>query len=81
MVLSCQPFYDAYESVEKLKNSASIIFTPQGKTFNQQTAKELSAKNQIIMICGHYEGYDERIRQIPELTEISIGDFILTEGN
>jgi len=80
MVLACQPFYDAYESVNKLENSVSIIFTPQGKPFNQQIAKDLSEKAQIIMISGHYEGYDERIRQIPNLTEISIGDFVLTGG-
>lgn len=80
MVLMCPPFYDAYESVKKLENSASVIFTPQGKPFNQQTAKDLRAKNHIIMICGHYEGYDERIRQIPEVIEISIGDFVITGG-
>jgi len=80
MVLACQPFYDAYESVKKLKNSASIIFTPQGKPFNQQIAKNLSTKEQLVMICGHYEGYDERIKQIPDLIEISVGDFVLTGG-
>ena len=80
MVLACQPFYDAYESVKKLENTASIIFTPQGKPFNQQIAKKLSKKDQLVMFCGHYEGYDERIRQIPELIEISIGDFVLTGG-
>jgi len=80
MVLMCQPFYDAYESVKKLENISSIIFTPQGKPFNQQIAKKLSKKDQLVMFCGHYEGYDERIRQIPELIEISIGDFVLTGG-
>jgi len=80
MVLMCSPFYDAYESVKKLENSASIIFTPQGKPFNQQTAISLSTKDQLITICGHYEGYDERIREIPELIEVSIGDFVLTGG-
>jgi len=80
MVLACQPFYDAYESINKLEDSVSVIFTPQGKPFNQETASALSKKNQIIMICGHYEGYDERIRQIPDLIEISVGDFVLTGG-
>lgn len=80
MVLACQPFYDAYESVEKLENTASIIFTPQGNPFNQKIAEDLSIKEQLVMICGHYEGYDERIRQIPELIEISLGDFVLTGG-
>ena len=54
MVLACQPFYDAYESVQKLESLASVIFTPQGKQFNQQMAKYLSTKDQIITLCGHY---------------------------
>jgi tRNA (guanine37-N1)-methyltransferase len=80
MVLACQPFYDAYGSIEKLQNSVSIILTPQGKPFNQKIAEEFSKKDQLIMFCGHYEGYDERIREIPNLIEISIGDFVLTGG-
>ncbi|HSA06573.1 MAG TPA: tRNA (guanosine(37)-N1)-methyltransferase TrmD [Candidatus Gastranaerophilales bacterium] len=80
MVLMCQPFYDAYESVERTDNSASILLTPQGETFDQEKADFFSKKDQLIMICGHYEGFDERIRQIPGLIEISIGDFILTGG-
>lgn len=80
MILACQPFYDAYESINKTTNGISIIFTPQGKPFNQQTAQDLSKKDNIVMICGHYEGYDERIRLIPDLVEISIGDFVLTGG-
>lgn len=80
MILMCPPFYDAYESINKHENSVSILFTPQGKTFNQDMAKNLSAKQNIVMICGHYEGYDERIRQIPDLMQISMGDFVLTGG-
>ncbi len=80
MVLSCQPIYDAYESIEKQENSVSIMLTPQGTPFNQKKAQELSSKSQIIMLCGHYEGYDERIRTIPDLEEISLGDFVLTGG-
>jgi len=80
MVLMCQPIYDAYESIEKLSKSVSIIFTPQGKPFNQETAVKLCQKEQLIMLCGHYEGYDERIRTMPGLVEISLGDFVLTGG-
>jgi len=80
MVLMCQPFYDAYESIEKLDNSVSVMFTPQGKTFDQRMAEDFSKKSQIVMLCGHYEGYDERIRGIPDIIEISIGDFVLTGG-
>lgn len=80
MVLMCQPFYDSYETVSRAENSATLLLTPQGDVFNQKKAQELSKRDQIIMICGHYEGFDERIREIPGITEISIGDFILTGG-
>ena len=80
MVLRCQPFYDAYESVKRLENSVALLLTPQGKPFNQKKAEELATKDQITMICGHYEGFDERIRQLPGVEEVSIGDFILTGG-
>lgn len=80
MVLSCQPYFDAYKSIEKLPESTSVIFTPQGKPFNQKIASEFSEKSQIIMLCGHYEGYDERIREMSDLIEISAGDFVLTGG-
>lgn len=80
MVLTCQPFYDSYESIEQSNNTTSILLTPQGQPFNHSKATELSQKKQIIMLCGHYEGYDERIRYIPGIEEISIGDFVLTGG-
>lgn len=80
MVLMCQPFYDAYESVEKTDNFKTIILTPQGEPFNQKKAESLAQKEQIIMVCGHYEGFDERIRKIPGIMEISLGDFVLTGG-
>ncbi len=80
MVLMCRPFYEAYESIPKTANSASILLTPQGEVFNQQKAEFLSKKEQVTMICGHYEGFDERIREIPGVMEISLGDFILTGG-
>lgn len=80
MVLMAQPFVDAYESIEKSSNSISIMLTPQGKVFNDKMSIEFSKYDQIILICGHYEGFDERIREIIKPTEISIGDFVLTGG-
>jgi tRNA (guanine37-N1)-methyltransferase len=61
------------------KNSKIILLTPQGKTFNQKTAKRLSKYDRLIVICGHYEGFDERIRKLVD-EEISIGDYVLTGG-
>ena len=78
MVLMCQPILDALESI-RTENSTVILLTPQGKTFNQSIAKELSLKEHLIFICGHYEGFDERIRSLCDL-ELSVGDFILTGG-
>lgn len=80
MVLMCEPFFLAYESIEKANNSAAILLTPQGKPYNQKMAEEFSRKDQLILFCGHYEGYDERIRQGIKLIEVSIGDFVLTGG-
>ncbi|MFH0701962.1 MAG: tRNA (guanosine(37)-N1)-methyltransferase TrmD [bacterium] len=80
MVLMCEPIFAALESVEKQSNSLVILLTPQGRTFNKDMAHEFSLKNQLIMLCGHYEGFDERIRQGLDLIEISIGDFVLTGG-
>ena len=80
MVLMCQPFMDAINSIEKTDNTETIILTPQGETFNRNMAKEFSQKKQLIMICGHYEGFDERIRILSGAREVSIGDFVLTGG-
>lgn len=78
MVLMCQPIFDATESLKK-ENSKIILLTPQGKTYNQKMAYELSKEEHLILICGHYEGFDERIRSICD-EEISIGDYVLTGG-
>lgn len=80
MVLSCQPFMDAINSVEVLKNSETVIMTPQGEIFNQKMAEEFSKKSQLRIICGHYEGFDERIRILSKAREVSIGDFVLSGG-
>lgn len=78
MVLMPQPIFDA---VKSLKNNDSyvILMTPQGKKYNQKIAHKLTNIKHIIIICGHYEGFDERIRTLADL-ELSIGDFVLTGG-
>lgn len=78
MVLMCQPVFDAVEHLKK-ENSKVILLTPQGKTYNQEHAYDLSKEEHLILICGHYEGFDERIRSICD-EEISIGDYVLTGG-
>lgn len=80
MVLMPQPYVDAYESVEKVGNSITVMLTPQGETLDENLVLELSKYDQIIMLCGHYEGFDERIREIINPKEISVGDFVLTGG-
>ncbi len=80
MLLQCQPYLDALKSVEKLENSQTIIMTPKGKIFNQNMAKEFAQKEQLIIICGHYEGFDERIITKSNALEVSIGDFVMTGG-
>lgn len=80
MVLMPQPYVDAYESVKRVKNSITIMLSPQGETLSENVVKELASYEQVIMLCGHYEGFDERIRDIIKPREISIGDFVLTGG-
>ncbi|CCY62578.1 tRNA (guanine-N(1)-)-methyltransferase [Clostridium sp. CAG:967] len=80
MVLMAQPYVDAYESVDKTGNSITIMLSPQGEPLNDAIVNELAEYEQIIMLCGHYEGFDERIRDIIKPKEISIGDFVLTGG-
>lgn len=80
MVLMAQPYVDAYESLEKLENTKTIMLTPQGQPLNESKVNELAQCDQLILLCGHYEGFDERIRDIIQPEEISIGDFVLTGG-
>ena len=79
MLMSVQPIYDAIKSVQSEK-SKLIFPSPQGKIFTQNTAKELSGEEHLVFICGHYEGVDERLFQLFDIEEISLGDFILTGG-
>ena len=80
MVLAPQPYVDAYESIDKSENSITIMLSPQGTPLNEKLVCDLAKFEQIIMLCGHYEGFDERIREIIKPKEISIGDFVLTGG-
>ena len=78
MVLQIEPIYNALEAIKR-DDSHIILLTPSGKTFNQKKAKELTNYNHLILICGHYEGFDDRIKLLVD-EEISIGDFVLTGG-
>ena len=78
MLLRCEPIFECLDKI-KTPDSYVILLTPSGKTFNQGMAKELSLKKHLIIICGHYEGFDERIKTLVD-TEISLGDFVLTGG-
>ena len=80
MVMMAPPVFEAYESIEKLENYEFIMLTPQGEVYNQKISKELAQKNQIILLCGRYEGFDERIRTGLKPREISLGDYVLTGG-
>jgi len=78
MVLTCQPIFDCINDI-KTEDSIVIMMTPDGEPFKQKFAYKLSQKKHLIILCGHYEGFDERIRSICDL-EISIGDYVLTGG-
>jgi tRNA (guanine37-N1)-methyltransferase len=81
MVLKPEPIFRAVDDlIERTGNRPyTILTTPQGETFHQRIAEELAQKSEILFICGHYEGYDERIRTLAD-RELSIGDFVLTGG-
>ncbi len=78
MVLMPQPIFDCIESI-KTPDSIVVMLTPEGEVFNQKVAYDLSSKKHLILLCGHYEGFDERIKSICDRF-ISIGDFVLTGG-
>lgn len=79
MVMKPEPVFAAVESV-RTEKSRVVLMCPQGKPFSQQRAQTLSAEEHIIFVCGHYEGVDERIREALVDEEISIGDYVLTNG-
>ncbi len=78
MVLKPEPIFNAMDALE-VENPRVILLCPQGAPFNQKMAEDLSAEENIVFICGHYEGYDERIRTLVT-DEVSIGDYVLTGG-
>lgn len=81
MVMMCEPLTNAIEELSKDRKYDEIIFlTPDGETLTQKTANSLSLKDNIILICGHYKGIDERIREHFVTKEISIGDYVLSGG-
>lgn len=82
MVLSPQPIFDAVEQIKQKHdtNPRIILMCPQGETYTQKKAEQLAQEDHLILICGHYEGYDERIRTHLVTDEISIGDYVLTGG-
>ena len=80
MVIRPDVVYDAYNSIEEKANSKVIFLSPQGKKLNQQKVVELSKQEHIILLCGHYEGIDQRVLNEIVDEEISIGDYVLTGG-
>ena len=78
MLMMAEPLAQAVKSVKK-KGSKTILLSPQGKTFNDKTALRLSKEEHLILVCGHYEGIDERLEHLFD-EELSVGDFVLTGG-
>jgi len=79
MVLKPEPIYKAYESIKKSTKSKTLLMTPQGKVMKQEDLVRWSNSDQIIIICGQYEGFDERVRCLAD-EEISLGDYVLSGG-
>lgn len=79
MLMSVQPIYDAIKSVKK-RNSTIVFASPSGKPLSPKVAKDLSTKKHLVFICGHYEGIDQRIIDLFDVQEISVGDYVLTGG-
>jgi tRNA (guanine37-N1)-methyltransferase len=80
MVLKPEPLFRAVESMAGEKKPRVILMCPQGVPYNQKLAEELAKEEHLVFVCGHYEGYDERIREHLVTDEISIGDYVLTGG-
>jgi len=80
MVLKVEPYVEAFESLKMKGKSLVVMLTPQGEKFNEKLVNELSEYDELTLLCGHYEGFDERIRNIIKPREISLGDFVLTGG-
>lgn len=79
LVMMAQPIYDCMDAVLEGGTARRILMTPRGRTLNQKIAKELSGEERLVLLCGHYEGVDERVMEIID-DEISVGDYVLTGG-
>ncbi|MBK8348266.1 MAG: tRNA (guanosine(37)-N1)-methyltransferase TrmD [Saprospiraceae bacterium] len=81
MVMMCEPLDNCISELKAVKKYDQVIYlTPDGKTFNQKTANYLSCQENLLLICGHYKGIDQRIRDIHVTMEVSVGDFVLSGG-
>ena len=80
MVMKPEPLVEAVESIPKQEKSLRILLTPKGRLFNQKAAQELALYDQIILVCGRYEGVDERVKELVIDEEISVGDYVLNGG-
>ena len=80
MVMQADVVYDAYNSIEGKENAKVIYLTPKGKTLNQNKVRELSKEDHLVLLCGHYEGIDQRVLDEIVDEEISVGDYVLTGG-
>ena len=82
MVLMCQPVIDAVRAIEALdpRPALRILLSPQGRVLNQETAQWLTTPERLLLVCGHYEGFDERIIELLRPIEISLGDFVMSGG-
>lgn len=80
MLMMIQPIYDAMISIKDYKNARKIYLSPKGQVFNQKMVPEMAKEEHIIFLCGHYEGVDQRVLDIFNFEEISIGDYVLTGG-
>ena len=82
MVMMCQPVIDAVEAVEKLGEAPAtrVLLTPQGRRLDQRIVEELATHERLLVVAGHYEGFDERVRELLEPMEISVGDYVLSGG-
>lgn len=80
MLMCCQPIYDCYKDIVKGKKIRTLYTSPKGRVLNQEFSKELSNEEQLVILCGHYEGIDHRAIELLNAEEVSIGDYVLTGG-
>ena len=80
MLMKVEPLAEALDDLKR-PNKRMILLGPRGRVFDQKMARELAAEDELLLICGHYEGLDERVRELYDCEELSIGDYVLTSGN